>query len=109
MTNEQKLAAVRQGLVGSYNLVPYNTSMAELTAFQSLAYEAHRLAADNGYFCRREIEVVEGGRFLRGVLVTIPRDAAAARQALANSGFATPPRWAIESQQDGLSVEPVQP
>lgn len=90
MTNEQKLAALEQGVVGSYNLAPRDASLAELTAFQALAYEANRLAARHGYFCRRDIEVVEGGRFMRGVLVTIPLNAPAARQALADSGVPKP-------------------
>lgn len=74
MTNEQKLAALREGQVGSYNLAPRDSSMPELAAFQALAREALQLAAEHGYFVRRELEHYEGGRFVSGVLVTVPHD-----------------------------------
>lgn len=74
MTNEQKLAALREGQVGSYNLAPRDSSMPELAAFQALAREALQVAAAHGYFVRREIEHYEGGRFVSGVLVTVEQD-----------------------------------
>lgn len=90
MTNEQKVAAVRQGLVGSYNLAPSTTSLAELAAFQSLGREAYLLAAERGYFCRRAVEFIEGARMVRGVLVTIPRKAAVQQAAVGREVAATP-------------------
>lgn len=74
MTNEQKLTALREGQVGSYNLAPRDSSMPELAAFQALAREALQLAAEHGYFVRREVEHYEGGRFVSGVLVTVAHD-----------------------------------
>jgi hypothetical protein len=77
MTNEQKLTALREGQIGSYNLAPSDSSMPELAAFQALAREALQLAAEHGYFVRREVEHYEGGQFVSGVLVTVAHDPSA--------------------------------
>jgi len=79
MTNEQKLAALREGHAGSYNLAPRDSSMPELAAFQALARQALELAAEQGYFVRREVEHHESGRFVSGVLVTVARDSISPR------------------------------
>lgn len=73
MTNEQKLAAITQGVVGSYNLAPRTAAAAETAAFQGVARRAHEIAGVRGYFCRKVVFQDGADVVFAGLLVTVEK------------------------------------
>lgn len=76
MSDDQKLAAIEQGVVGSYNLAaPKTVDVFVGFAFQHLAAQALGIAHGRGYFHRKQMN----GPKVHGLLVTIGGAEAEAR------------------------------
>jgi hypothetical protein len=73
MTNEEKLEAILRGETGSYNIAPKNGSKPEISAFQPVAREAHRIAMTRRYFCKAESFAEGCEPQYSGILVTITK------------------------------------